>query len=102
MFGSGLTTLVRDWATSVFADDITTTDARFQQPTWNMRSIFGALQSNGAYPLSTTTLGTSGATVSVTGGSAAFLRFGVAAGQTATIQWGTLPSNIQLTLVRTR
>ena len=102
VFGSGLTTLVRDWATSVFADDITTTDARFQQPTWNMRSIFGALQSNGAYPLSTTTLGTSGATVSVTGGSAAFLRFGVAAGQTATIQWGTLPSNIQLTLVRTR
>ena len=67
-----------------------------------MRSIFGALQSNGAYPLSTTTLGTSGATVSVTGGSAAFLRFGVAAGQTATIQWGTLPSTIQLTLVRTR
>jgi hypothetical protein len=102
VFGSGLTTLARDWATSVFADDITTTDARFQQPTWNMRSIFGALQSNGAYPLSTTTLGTSGSTISVSGGSAAFLRFGVAAGQTATIQWGTLPSNVQLTLVRTR
>ena len=102
VFGSNLPTLARDWATSVFADDITTTDARFQQPTWNMRSIYGALQSNGAYPLSTTALGTSGATVNVSGGSAAFLRFGVAAGQTATIQWSTLPSTLQLTLVRTR
>ena len=102
VFGSNLTTLARDWATAVFADDITGTDARYQQPTWNMRSIFGALQSNGAYPLSTTTLGASGATVNITGGSAAFLRFGVAAGQAATIQWNTLPSNVQLTLVRTR
>ena len=101
-FGANLPTLARDWATSVFADDITSTDARFQQPTRNMRSIFGALQSNGAYPLSTTTLGSSGATVSVSGGSAAYLRFGVAAGQTATIQWSTLPSNMQLTLIRTR
>jgi hypothetical protein len=101
-FGANLTTLARDWATSVLADDITSTDARFQQPTWNMRSIFGALQSNGTYPLSTTTLGSSGATVSVSGGSAAYLRFGVAAGQTATIQWSTLPSNMQLTLIRTR
>ena len=102
VFGSGLTTIARDWATSVFADDIVATDARYQQPTWNTRSIFGALQSNGAYPLSTTMLGASGATVSVTGGSAAFLRFGVAAGQTATIQWSTLPSTMQLTLIRTR
>jgi hypothetical protein len=102
VFGSSLTTLVRDWATSVVADDITATDARYQQPTWNTRSIFGTLQSNGVYPLSTTTLGASGSTVSVSGGSAAFLRFSVAAGQTATIQWGTLPSNVQLTLVRTR
>ena len=103
MFGANLTTLARDWATSVFADDITSTDARYQQPTWNMRSIYGALQSNGAYPLSTTTLGSSSATtVSVSGGSAAYLRFCVAAGQTATIQWSTLPSNMQLTLIRTR
>jgi hypothetical protein len=40
--------------------------------------------------------------VSVNGGSAAFLRFAVAAGQTATVQLSTLPSNMQLTLVRTR
>jgi hypothetical protein len=102
VFGVNLATLARDWATSVFADDITTTDARFQQPTWNMRSIYAALRSNGSYPLSTTALGTSPSTVSVSGGSAAYLRFAVAAGQTATIQWNSLPSNVQLTLVRTR
>ncbi len=102
VFGANLTALARDWATSVFADDITTTDARYQQPTWNMRSIFGALESNGAYPLATTTLGASASAVSVKGGSAAYLRFAVAAGQTATVQLNTLPSNIQLTLVRTK
>ena len=102
MFGSDLTTLARDWATSVFADDITTTDARYQQPTWNLRSIFGALQSNGAYPLATTALGASPASVTVNGGTAAYLRFAVAGGQTATVTWSALPSNLQLTLVRTR
>jgi hypothetical protein len=103
VFGSGLTALARDWATSVFADDLTATDAPFQQSTWNLRSLFAALQTNGAYPLSTTALSASSPTsVNVSGGSAAYLRFSVAAGQTAAIQWNTLPSNVQLTLVRTR
>ena len=47
-------------------------------------------------------LATRGPTVSVNGGSAAYLRFAVSAGQTATVQLSTLPSNVQLTLVRTR
>jgi hypothetical protein len=102
VFGANLTTLARDWATAVFADDIATTDPAYQQPSWNMRSIFGALESNGFYPLTTTSLAGSGTTVTVTGGSAAYLRFSVAAGQTATLQWGSLPTNLQLTLVRTR
>jgi hypothetical protein len=102
VFGSSLTTLARDWATSVFTDDITTTDARYQEPSWNMRSIFGALQSNGAYPIATTTLGSTPAALTVTGGSAAYLRFSVAAGSAATIQWSAVPSTVQFTLVRTR
>ena len=102
VFGAGLTTLARDWATSVLADDVTSTEARYQQPSWNMRSIFGALQSNGAYPLATTTLTSTPSAVTVSGGSAAYLRFTVAAGKTATIQWSTLPSSVQLTLVRTK
>ena len=102
VFGSDLASLARDWATSVFADDAATTDARYQQPTWNLRSIFGALESNGAYPLVTTALGASPSTVSVSGGSAAYLRFAVAAGQTASVQWSALPSTMQFSLVRTK
>ena len=102
VFGAGLPALARDWATSVFADDVVSTDARYQQPSWNLRSIFGALESTGAYPLATATLGASTMTMSVNGGSAAYLRFAVSAGQTATVQLSTLPSNVQLTLVRTR
>ena len=102
VFGTGLTALARDWATSVFADDVASTDARYQQPSWNMRSIFGALESTGAYPLATASLGSSPMTLSMDGGSAAYLPFVVAAGQTATVQLSNLPSNVQLTLVRTR
>jgi hypothetical protein len=102
VFGTDMTALARDWATSVFADDAASTDPRYQQPSWNLRSIFGALESTGDYPLATATLGASPMTVSVDGGSAAYLRFAVSAGQTATVQLSTLPSNVQLTLVRTR
>jgi hypothetical protein len=102
VFGTGLPALARDWATSVFADDLVSTDVRYQQPSWNLPSIFGALESNGAYPLATATLGTSPMTLSVDGGSAAYLRFAVSAGQSATVQLSNLPSNLQLTLVRTR
>ena len=103
VFGSNLTSLVRDWATATLTDDLTTTDAPYQQLTWNLRSLFAAIQSNGAYPLATTALTANASTsVNVSGGSAAYLRFSVAAGQTAQVQWNTLPSNVQLTLVRTR
>ena len=103
VFGVNLTSLVRDWTTSTLMDDLTTTDAQYQQSTWNFRSLFAAIQTNGAYPLATTTLSASSPTsVNVSGGSAAYLRFSVAAGQTAQVQWDALPSNVQLTLVRTR
>ena len=102
VFGTGLTALARDWATSVFADDVASTDARYQQPSWNLRSIFGALESTGAYPLATATLGASPMTLRMDGGSAAYLPFAVSAGQTATVQLSNLPSNVQLTLVRTQ
>jgi len=41
-------------------------------------------------------------TLRMDGGSAAYLPFAVSAGQTATVQLSNLPSNVQLTLVRTR
>ena len=102
VFGTGLTAFARDWATSVFADDVASTDARYQQPSWNLRSIFGALENTGAFPLATASLGSSPTTLSMDGGSAAYLPFAVSAGQTATVQLSNLPSNVQLTLLRTR
>ena len=103
VFGSDLTSLARDWSTSLLTDDLVATAARYQQPTWNHRSIYGALQTNGAYPLATVAL-TNGTptSVSVRGGSATYLRFAIAAGGTATITLSTLPSTVQLNLVRTR
>ena len=103
VFGADLTSLTRDWSTSVLADDLVATGTRYQQPTWNYRSIYAALQNNGAYPLSTTALSNgTPATVTMRGGSAAYLRFTIAAGQNAAIQFSTLPSTVQLSLVRTR
>ncbi|GLC23892.1 Ig-like domain-containing protein [Roseisolibacter agri] len=102
VFGTESVALFRDWATSLFADDLTGVAARWQQPSWGYRSIFGALGGSG-FPLATTTL-TDGATRSVTlvGGGVAFLRVGVAANGAGSVAWGTLPTNVQMTVVRTR
>jgi hypothetical protein len=113
VFGANYMTQIRDWATSVFADDITgVTDARFLEQSWNMRSIFPRLV-NGAgvplnrFPLSVVPLSdASPANVSVFAGGAAYLRFTVAAGSQASIDWSTggLPVSplMQFTVVRSR
>src|SRR5262249_25102658 len=58
VFGSNYMTQIRDWATSVFADDVAgVTDTRFLEPSWNMRDIFPNLRDAstgirlGKYPL---------------------------------------------------
>jgi hypothetical protein len=44
VFGTNYMTQIRDWATSVFADDVTgQSDARFAQPSWDYRDIFPQL-----------------------------------------------------------
>ncbi len=44
VFGADYLTQIRDWATSVFSDDVSgVTDARFLEQSWNMRSIFPRL-----------------------------------------------------------
>ena len=96
------TALFRDWATSLLTDDLTGVAARYQQPSWSFRSLFGTLGGSG-YPLGTQTLvADAPRAVRLVGGGAAFLRFAVAAGGSGAVQWGTLPSTVQLTLVRTR
>jgi hypothetical protein len=106
-------TQIRDWATSVFADDIAgVTDARFLEQSWNMRSIFPRLVNGAGVPLNRFPLAVvplsdaSPANVSVFAGGAAYLRFTVPAGSQASIDWSTggLPVSplMQFTVVRSR
>jgi hypothetical protein len=115
VFGANVTTSIRDWATSVFSDDVPgVTDARFLQPSWNMRSIFPQLCANsscttrlGKYPLAVLSLNDANpVNPSIVPGGEAYIRFTVPAGSQASIDWsaGGLPVSglVQFTLVRSR
>ncbi|HEV8446089.1 MAG TPA: hypothetical protein VGQ44_04695 [Gemmatimonadaceae bacterium] len=114
VFGSDWLTQTRDWATSVFSDDVPgVTDARFLEQSWNMRSIFPGLAngSGGAlnkFPLNVTPLSDAlPANLLINAGGVAYLRFTVPAGGQASIDWTTaagLPVSpfFQFTVVRTR
>jgi hypothetical protein len=113
VFGSTLTTQMRDWATAVFTDDLNaTTDSRFQMPSWNFRNIITGVPGYGmffkSYPLATTALfdGTA-SSLQLFGGGEAYFRFTVPAGGQASVDWagagGAVASPlVQWTLVRTR
>lgn len=113
VFGATYMTQIRDWATTVFSDDVAgVTDTRFLEPSWNMRDIFPRLvDSNGTplgkYPLSVIPLSDGApSTQSVFSGGAAYFRFSVPANGQASLDWsnGQLPVSpfLQLTLVRTK
>lgn len=115
VFGADYLTQIRDWATSVFADDVVgQADPRFSQPSWNMRSIFPALCTNaactthlGRFPLAVVPLSDAApATVSLTAGGVAYFRFSVPANTSASIDWSNagLPVTalMQFSVVRTR
>ena len=104
VFGAAaLPNLFRDWATATFMDDIPGTDQQFQHPSWNFRSMFVTLPQIKTYPLATVTVGdNSPLTVSLNGGGAAYVRFGVPANGVASVQWDGPPANVSFTLVRMR
>ena len=106
--GADPSSLMRDWAISVFMDDnAANVDARFQQPSWNLRSVFTGGGTSTPFPL-TTRLLTDGVanTVQMASGGVAFLRFSVPSGQdallTVTSSGQLLPSTVQLAMVRVR
>lgn len=112
VFGTDYMTQIRDWATSVFSDDITgVNDARFLEPSWNMRSIFPSLVSStnvplGRYPLRIIPISdAAGGNTSIQAGAAAFFRFGVSSGN-ASIDWSSsglqVTGLMKFTLVRTK
>jgi len=116
VFGSDYMTLIRNWSTSVYSDDIpAVTDARFLEPSWNMRSIFPQLCTDnrtpctrlGIYPIAITSLvNNQTSTQSIVAGGSSYIRFSVPAGSQASIDWssGSFPVTplVQFTVVRTR
>ncbi|MDB4878281.1 MAG: Peptidase hyicolysin [Gemmatimonadetes bacterium] len=111
--GSNYMTQIRDWATSVLADDLAgQTNVQFSQPSWNYRDIFPHLVDGNGIPLNTYPLtvfpvsDAAPASVSVFAGGAAYFRFFVPANGSGSIDWssGGLPVSplVQFTVVRSR
>ena len=100
VFGAGVLDQIRDWHTSELADDVPGVASAYRQPSWDMHSVLAGLGYE-VFPLATMSLA-SQQTVSLVAGSAAYLRFAVAANQTAQITWSGAPASVQMTLVRTR
>jgi hypothetical protein len=104
--------IVRDWAVANYADDIGgATDAEFTHPSWSFRSVFEALTDgqnpHGPLALKMRPLTDNVANgASLTGGGAAYYRFGVASGTegnvSVTTQGAAPPAAVELALVRTR
>jgi hypothetical protein len=87
VYGADLGAWLRDWSVSHYTDDFATSVAAAEtQPSWNFRSIFPALTGGGnRYPLKVLTLTEPSASGTLLGGSAAYYRFAIPAGATATI-----------------
>ncbi|HEY2376575.1 MAG TPA: hypothetical protein VGH98_11425 [Gemmatimonadaceae bacterium] len=100
VFGSGLPSIFRDWAIATVTDDIPGVATEWQQPSWNFRSMFNLLSTK-KYPLSTVTVGDNAPlTVSLNGGGAAYVRFGVPSGQVGSLKWTTASTAVVMSLVR--
>jgi hypothetical protein len=111
VFGGEFLPLVRDWAIAQYMDDaVSQAPAVHQYPSWHFRSLLPTLINNQnppPYPLKTRslTVGTP-LTFSLNGGSAAYIRFGVAGGATGRITptstGAALPATVSVTVARTR
>jgi hypothetical protein len=106
VFGDIITS-TRNWAIAQFVDDTgLAVGMQYTNPSWNYRSIFGAI-GTGVFPLATNPLvDGNNVQISVVGGGAAYVRFGVAANTTATVAATSsnqaVPPNVDFILVRTR
>lgn len=101
VIGADTRLMMRDWALSIFLDDLVPTAPAYQQPSWNLRQL-------STYVPFTRKL-TSGVPLDVTvrAGGNTFARFGLAAGQEAFVRvtgsnGAALPKNVLLALVRTK
>jgi hypothetical protein len=102
VFGADVVTELRNWGTSVLTDDLGGVDPTYQQPSWNFRSMYQTLDGTNVFPIANVSLTPGTHSVNLTRGGTAYLRFTVAAGGSATVQWPNAPSAVQFTLVRTK
>jgi hypothetical protein len=100
VFGSGVTSELRNWGVSVLTDDVAGVDAEYQQPSWNFRAMFAALENSTVFPIENVSLTLGTHEVTLVRGANAYLRFTVPAGGSASLQWSAAPSTVQFSLVR--
>jgi hypothetical protein len=102
-----LSAWVRDWTVANYADDFTTGAQPVDMySSWNVRSMASAVN-QGSWPLATPALDTASVTsISIADGSAAYLRFGVAAnaigGGRITNRGAVVPAGFALSILRTK
>lgn len=109
VLGTDAKDVMQRWTVSVYTDDagIPNLAEQFVQPSWNFRDLLAALATNGNFPLAVLRPGAGQqTTISLLGGGAAFVRFGVAGGATAKItatSGGVTPPNgLRVSVVRTK
>jgi len=95
VLGSDPVPFARDWAVSVYADDAVPVAAQFTQPSWNFREIMTNSVFSPGFDLNVPALTSGTTTVSITSGSAAYRKLGVAPAQQADLRviqnTGTVP-----------
>lgn len=106
VYGSDLLAKMHNWAVANYLDDagVPSTQPELQHPSWNTRSVETFVNGN-IFPLKTQMLIGVPVNLSLADGGAAYLRFGVGAGQFggATVTGSaTLPPSFSITVVRTK
>ena len=109
VFGSNLPAIFRDWAVAMISDDIPGVSSEWTHPSWNFKAIFQYIANHNSqapfrsYPLVTTSLSdNSPVAVTLNGGGASYVRFGIGANQVGSVKWTTQSNGIAMSLVRTK
>jgi hypothetical protein len=109
VFGSNLSANFRDWAVAMIADDVPGVGSEWTHPSWNFKAIFQYIANHNtnapfrSYPLVTTSVSdNSPVSVTLNGGGASYVRFGIGANQVGSVKWTTQSNGIAMSLVRTK
>ena len=109
VFGSNLSANFRDWAVAMISDDVPGVGSEWTHPSWNFKAIFQYIANHNPqapfrnYPLVTTSVSdNSPLAVTLNGGGASYVRFGIGANQVGSVKWTTQSNGIAMSLVRTK